>query len=81
MSSSAKTASATASAPDTFFSASLAEADPEIANAIKGELNDAELELVSAGAGDDCAAVKRSFEGVGDTIRDTFTGKQPDDGN
>ncbi len=38
MSSSAKTTAGAASAPDSFFTATLAEADPEIAAAIKGEL-------------------------------------------
>ena len=46
MSSSAKTASA----PDSFFTASLAQADPEIANAIKGELGrqQHEIELIAS---------------------------------
>jgi glycine hydroxymethyltransferase len=46
MSSSAKTASA----PDTFFTASLAQADPEIAAAIKGELGrqQHEIELIAS---------------------------------
>src|SRR5438876_12241047 len=46
MSSSAKTTSA----PDTFFSASLAEADPEIAAAIRGELGRQrhEIELIAS---------------------------------
>ena len=46
MSSSAKTASA----PDSFFSATLAEADPEIAAAIKGELGRQrhEIELIAS---------------------------------
>src|SRR4051812_45273765 len=40
----------TASAPDSFFSATLAEADPEIANAIKGELGRQrhEVELIAS---------------------------------
>jgi hypothetical protein len=46
---------------------------------IKGELNDAELELVSAGGGDDCAYVKKTAEGFGDTIRDAFSGNKPSD--
>lgn len=45
-------------------------------NAIKGELNDAELELVSAGAGNDCDKVKTTFESFGETIGDAFTGRQ-----
>ena len=46
MSSSAKTASA----PDSFFTATLAEADPEIAAAIKGELGRQrhEIELIAS---------------------------------
>jgi len=46
MSSSAKTASA----PDSFFTASLAQADPDIANAIKGELGrqQHEIELIAS---------------------------------
>ncbi len=49
MSSSAKTAG-TASAPDFFFTATLAEADPEIAAAIKGELGRQrhEIELIAS---------------------------------
>jgi hypothetical protein len=46
-------------------------------NAIKGELNDAELELVSAGGGDDCAYFKKTADGLGDTIKDAFTGNTP----
>jgi len=40
----------TASAPDSFFTATLAEADPEIANAIKGELGRQrhEIELIAS---------------------------------
>ena len=53
MSSSATSASAsnkTASAPDSFFTATLAEADPEIAAAIKGELGRQrhEIELIAS---------------------------------
>src|SRR5665647_2992996 len=49
MSTSASSAK-TASAPDSFFSASLAEADPEIAAAIKGELGRQrhEVELIAS---------------------------------
>src|SRR5262245_4379970 len=49
-SSSAKTSAGTASAPDSFFTATLAEADPEIANAIKGELGRQrhEIELIAS---------------------------------
>src|SRR3954462_3752010 len=50
MSSSAKTSAGTASAPDSFFTATLAEADPEIAAAIKGELGRQrhEIELIAS---------------------------------
>ncbi|CAN5230248.1 serine hydroxymethyltransferase [soil metagenome] len=51
MSSTANSSSAkTASAPDTFFSATLADADPEIAAAIKGELGRQrhEIELIAS---------------------------------
>ena len=50
MSSSAKTSAGAASAPDSFFSATLAEADPEIAAAIKGELGRQrdEIELIAS---------------------------------
>ena len=46
MTSSAKTTSA----PDTFFTATLAQADPDIANAIKGELGrqQHEIELIAS---------------------------------
>ena len=49
-SSSARTSAAVASAPDTFFTASLTEADPEIAAAIKGELGRQrhEVELIAS---------------------------------
>src|SRR5258708_8043366 len=49
-SSSAQTASATASAPDPFFAAGLAQADPEIAAAIQGELGRQrhEIELIAS---------------------------------
>jgi glycine hydroxymethyltransferase len=49
-SSSAKTSAGTASAPGSFFTATLAEADPEIANAIKGELSRQrhEIELIAS---------------------------------
>ncbi len=47
---SAKTAAKTASAPQSFFTASLAEADPEIAAAIQGELGRQrhEIELIAS---------------------------------
>jgi glycine hydroxymethyltransferase len=50
MSSSAKTTAGAASAPDSFFTATLAEADPEIAAAIKGELGRQrhEIELIAS---------------------------------
>src|SRR3954466_12453944 len=50
MSSSAKTSASTASAPDSFFTATLAEADPDIAAAIKGELGRQrhEIELIAS---------------------------------
>jgi glycine hydroxymethyltransferase len=50
MSSSAKTTAGTASAPDSFFTATLAEADPEIAATIKGELGRQrhEIELIAS---------------------------------
>src|SRR4051812_49686776 len=49
-SSSARTSAAVASAPDTFFTASLTQADPEIAAAIKGELGRQrhEVELIAS---------------------------------
>src|SRR5882757_5960896 len=49
-STSAQTASDTASAPDSFFTASLAPADPEIAAAIQGELGRQrhEIELIAS---------------------------------
>src|SRR5882757_7993517 len=49
-STSAQTASATASAPDSFFTAGLAQADPEIAAAIQGELGRQrhEIELIAS---------------------------------
>src|SRR4030081_3009605 len=49
-STSAQTASATASAPDSFFTARLTEADPEIAAAIQGELGRQrhEIELIAS---------------------------------
>ena len=48
--SSVQTAAAIANAPDTFFSASIADADPEIAAAIKGELGRQrhEIELIAS---------------------------------
>jgi glycine hydroxymethyltransferase len=50
MSSSAKTTAGAASAPDSFCTATLAEADPEIAAAIKGELGRQrhEIELIAS---------------------------------
>src|SRR5918912_3552151 len=47
---SSPTSSKTASAPDSFFAATLAEADPEIAAAIKGELGRQrhEIELIAS---------------------------------
>src|ERR1700720_2463241 len=47
---SAKTSSATSSAPDSFFTATLTEADPEIAAAIRGELGRQrhEIELIAS---------------------------------
>ncbi|HEY0327551.1 MAG TPA: serine hydroxymethyltransferase [Rhodopseudomonas sp.] len=50
MSSSAKSSASSASAPDSFFSASIAETDPEIAAAIKGELGRQrhEIELIAS---------------------------------
>ncbi|HEY0234393.1 MAG TPA: serine hydroxymethyltransferase [Afipia sp.] len=50
MTSSNSSSAKTASAPDTFFSASLAQADPEIAAAIKGELGrqQHEIELIAS---------------------------------
>src|SRR6202051_2553144 len=47
---SAKTSSATSSAPDSFFTAPLTEADPDIAAAIRGELGRQrhEIELIAS---------------------------------
>ena len=47
---SSSSSSKTASAPDSFFTATLAEADPEIAAAIKGELGRQrhEIELIAS---------------------------------
>src|SRR5205823_8260586 len=47
---SSSSSSKTASAPDSFFTATLAEADPEIAAAIKGELDRQrhEIELIAS---------------------------------